>query len=98
VKSRKMVVPEDFGITAPVYDPAVGIGTMEQAREYTNPQTARFCELMGISNPFDLSEEVREAGRAADPRESRRREGPGRGGGAAGRAGGGRGQWERKEG
>jgi lariat debranching enzyme len=89
VKTGKMVVPEDFSITTPVYDPAVGIGTMEQPREYTNPQTARFCELVGIPNPFDMSEEAREARRAAGPRESRRRDGPGRGGGG----GGGRGQW-----
>lgn len=84
VKTGKMVITEDFSITAPVYDPAVGIGTMEQPTEYANPQTVRFCRLVGIPNPFDISEEAREARRVAGPREARRRGGPGRGGAGGG--------------
>jgi len=94
VKTGKMGVPADFEITAPVYDPAVGIGTREQPKEYTNPQTVRFCELVGLPNPFDMSEEERERRMIAGPREESRRGGGGRGDGRGGRGGrwGGRGR------
>lgn len=54
-----MLVPENFEITAPPYDPALGIGVRKQPIEYTNPQTVAFCNLIGIANPFDVSEEER---------------------------------------
>ncbi|MCJ1251746.1 hypothetical protein MMC30_008983 [Trapelia coarctata] len=94
VKTGRMTIPEDFEITAPVYDPAVGIGTREQPEEYTNPQTVRFCELVGIHNPFDMSEEERERRRIAGPREDSRRGGGGKEDGRGGRGGrwGGRGR------
>ncbi|KAL8930999.1 MAG: hypothetical protein Q9208_000100 [Pyrenodesmia sp. 3 TL-2023] len=41
VKTDKMVVPGNFEITAPVYDPLVGLQPKEHPREYTNPQTRR---------------------------------------------------------
>ncbi len=61
VKQGKMAVPEKFRITAPVYDgKAIGSVGREQPREYTNPQTKEFCEMLGIPNHFDASEEERE--------------------------------------
>lgn len=61
VRQGKMAVPENFEITAPVYDgKAIGSVGREQPREYTNPQTKAFCEMLGIPNHFDTSEEERE--------------------------------------
>ncbi|KAI5292834.1 hypothetical protein KEM52_006032 [Ascosphaera acerosa] len=45
-----------------------GMDVQEQPREFTNPQTAAFCDLLQISNAFDLSEEERQARREAGPR------------------------------
>lgn len=54
-------IPENFEITAPVFDPAVDhVGMKGQPREYTNPQTSTFCELVGIPNLFHTSEENRD--------------------------------------
>lgn len=55
-----MKIPENFEITAPVYDPAIGVKAAEQPKEYTNPQTTAFCKLLGIENKFHASEEERE--------------------------------------
>ncbi|KAL8903095.1 MAG: hypothetical protein Q9207_004144, partial [Kuettlingeria erythrocarpa] len=57
VKTDKMMVPENFEITAPVYDPRVGLQPKEHPKEYTNPQTVTFCEMLGMENYFDASEE-----------------------------------------
>ena len=70
VKPGKLDVPENFTITAPVYDPAVPVSTQQQPPEYTNPQTAQFCELIGIENKFNISDEEREARAKAGPRPS----------------------------
>ncbi|KAH8425004.1 RNA lariat debranching enzyme [Aspergillus melleus] len=105
VKPGKMTIPENFEPTAPVYDPSVPITTGEMPIEYTNPQTAQFCELIGIENKFHMSDEERQARMAAGPRPERPRPeqhrfhrrggggfGPGRGRGSYGRGrGGGRG-------
>ncbi|KAK1147767.1 lariat debranching enzyme [Aspergillus melleus] len=97
VKPGKMTIPENFEPTAPVYDPSVPITTEEMPIEYTNPQTAQFCELIGIENKFHMSDEERQARMAAGPRPERHRfhrrgGGPGRGRGGYGRGrGGGRG-------
>lgn len=54
-------IPENFEITAPVFDPAVDhVGMKDQPREYTNPQTSTFCELVGIPNLFHTSEDDRD--------------------------------------
>ena len=95
VKPGKLDVPQNFTITAPIYDPAVPVSTQQQPPEYTNPQTAQFCELIGIENKFHLSDEEREARAKAGPRppgpKSNRhpRRGIGRGG-RGGRKGGNR--------
>lgn len=94
-KEGLLKIPENFEITAPVYDPAVGIGTKEQPREYTNPQTITFCNLVGIENKFVASEEEREERRLQGPKagELNTFGGRGRGGGRGfrghGRGGGG---------
>jgi lariat debranching enzyme len=82
-KKGLMKIPENFEITAPVYDPAVGMGTKEQPREYTNPQTVAFCDLVGIDNKFVASEEEREERRHQGPKagEMNNFGGRGRGGG-----------------
>lgn len=80
-------IPYNFQRTAPKYDPSVPIGTTEMPMEYNNPQTAEFCELVGISNKFHMTEEERLARMDAEPRpafahtNNRRRRGGRRNGG-----------------
>lgn len=64
-------VPENFTITAPIYDCDLQVDRSEMPREYTNPQTSEFCNLLGIENPFDISEEERDARMARGPRPQR---------------------------
>ncbi|KAL5343531.1 lariat debranching enzyme, C-terminal domain-containing protein [Aspergillus crustosus] len=91
VKAGKLAVPENFTQTAPVYDPEVPVTTEQQPPEYNNPQTAAFCELVGIENKFYLTDEQREARLAVGPRPSdsfgsnHRGRGGGRGGRGRGR-------------
>jgi lariat debranching enzyme len=97
VTPGKLAVPENFSPTAPFYDPAVPVTTKEQPPEYTNPQTAQFCELIGIDNKFHLSDEERQARMDAGPRPDRDRDGShrrfaGRGRGRGGGRGRGRGR------
>ncbi len=80
-----MRIPRNFESTAPVYDADARVGNREQPREYTNEQTVAFCEMLGIANPFALSEEereerVRRGPRAEEPRRDGGRAGAGRGG------------------
>ncbi|OJZ81021.1 hypothetical protein ASPFODRAFT_65529 [Aspergillus luchuensis CBS 106.47] len=101
VKPGKLVVPENFTQTAPIYDPSVPLTTEEMPIEYTNPQTAEFCELIGIENKFDMSDAERQARMARGPRPSSNRGGMGRGprrggfGFGRGRGRGGRGRGNR---
>ncbi|GCB20207.1 lariat debranching enzyme [Aspergillus awamori] len=99
VKPGKLVVPENFTQTAPVYDPAVPLTTEEMPMEYTNPQTTEFCELIGIENKFDMSDAERQARMARGPRPNSNRGGmnrpPRRGGFGRGRGRGGRGRGNR---
>lgn len=87
IKSGLMEIPENFEITAPVYDAEVGIGTNEIPKEYTNPQTTAFCKLVGIENKFHASEEERENRLNIGPREDTMWTGHGRGRGSGGRGG-----------
>ncbi|KAL1971342.1 hypothetical protein VTN77DRAFT_294 [Rasamsonia byssochlamydoides] len=73
VKAGKMTVPDNFTITAPVYDPSVPITTTVMPPEYNNPQTAEFCNLIGIENKFHQTDEERQARIAAGPRPSTER-------------------------
>ncbi|TKA72318.1 hypothetical protein B0A49_06403 [Cryomyces minteri] len=58
VKTGKMVVPENFEITAPVYDATLGIQNIQgQPREYSNNQTRAFCKLLHMPNCFHAEEE-----------------------------------------
>lgn len=88
VRRGKMAVPENFEITAPVYDgKAIGSVGREQPREYTNPQTKAFCEMLGIPNHFDASEEEREELRVRKGLQVQSENASG-GGGGRGRGGG----------
>ncbi|RAO69488.1 uncharacterized protein BHQ10_005500 [Talaromyces amestolkiae] len=48
VDQGKLIIPQNFEITAPVYDPEVPLQTKEIPPEYNNPQTAAFCELLAV--------------------------------------------------
>ena len=107
VNTNRMLVPDNFELTAPVYkgENIHSLGR-EQPKEYTNPQTKTFCEMLGITNWFDASEEDRterahikgmaieaEARAGGGHRGGRGRDGGGRGGSRGGsRGGGGRGR------
>ncbi|KAK4968190.1 lariat debranching enzyme [Elasticomyces elasticus] len=80
-------IPEDFSITAPVFDPSKGEKVTESPREYSNNQTSAFCSMLQIPNPFDISEEERTARMMAEPRPDQRFGGFDRGG-RGGRGGG----------
>ena len=95
VEKGLLGIPENFGRTAPIYDPELRVDSSEMPREYTNPQTSELCNLLGIDNPFDISEEERDARIARGPRPETDRQGfkggryEGRhGGGGHGRGGG----------
>lgn len=85
VQGERLMVPENFSTTAPVYDPKEAVAITDHPHEYSNPQTTAFCELIGIENKFDVSEAVREIRRAQGPRPADR------GSYRGGRGGGGRG-------
>ncbi|KAL4780994.1 lariat debranching enzyme, C-terminal domain-containing protein [Aspergillus varians] len=89
VKPGKLAVPENFTLTAPVYDPEIPVTTDQQPPEYNNPQTAAFCELVGIENKFHLTDEERDARMATGPRPCDPPTGRRGRGGYGGRGGGG---------
>ncbi|WPH04579.1 DBR1-domain-containing protein [Acrodontium crateriforme] len=64
-----VVVPENFEVTAPVYDGGDwNLPQYSQIEEQPNPQTARFCELLQIPNALSITNEERVARMAAGPR------------------------------
>ncbi|KAL8877921.1 MAG: hypothetical protein Q9192_008564 [Flavoplaca navasiana] len=85
VGANKMVIPDNFELTAPIYDPGVGLHPREHPKEYTNPQTVAFCKLLEIENFFDYSEEDREQMRLNAPSADSNSSGGRRGGGGRGR-------------
>ncbi|KAI4184301.1 MAG: hypothetical protein L6R41_004832 [Letrouitia leprolyta] len=91
VQTDKMQIPENFEITAPTYDPKVGLHPKGNPKEYTNPQTVAFCKTLGIENFFTASEEERMARKANNGGRGGGHRGRGRASGARG-GGGGRGQ------
>jgi lariat debranching enzyme len=89
VQPSRLTVPENFAITAPIYDPKEEVAASDKPREYTNPQTSTFCELIDIENKFDMSEEERKMRMDRGPRQDVRNSSRGgRGGGRGGRGGG----------
>ncbi|ROV89094.1 hypothetical protein VMCG_09874 [Cytospora schulzeri] len=90
-------VPDNFSPTAPailrgdtgaVRDPALlELHSGLQPVEYTNPQTAAFCEMLGVGNLWDATEEEREERRLRGPPPDEF--GGGAGGGERGFRGGG---------
>ncbi|KAI9790877.1 MAG: hypothetical protein M1816_004638 [Peltula sp. TS41687] len=57
VSKNGLLIPENFERTAPIYDPKSGKGGSEMPVEYNNPQTAAFCELVGIENKLFLTDD-----------------------------------------
>lgn len=89
VKAGKLVIPENFSITAPVYK---GIANPAPLREYRNPQTEAFCKMLEIPNPLAATEEELEARMERGPRPSNHHargasQNGSRGGGSRGRGG-----------
>ncbi|KAF2189762.1 DBR1-domain-containing protein [Zopfia rhizophila CBS 207.26] len=92
IKVGKMMIPEDFQQTAPVFDPSTGIRVNGQPQEYTNPHTQTFCDLLQIPNAFHASAQEREQMMQKGPRPNapRSERGGGRGGMRGGYRGGNR--------
>ncbi|KAL2890902.1 Lariat debranching enzyme [Ceratocystis lukuohia] len=98
VDKNLLDIPENFEVTAPVHIAGEPETVEDLPLEYTNPQTSKFCELLGIPNQWDASEEERAQRQQAGPKQSdfkfsggSRGRGGGRGGGRGKR--GGRGGW-----
>ncbi|KAF7559105.1 hypothetical protein G7046_g5052 [Stylonectria norvegica] len=53
VQKGKLDVPENFELTAPIYESGMPTTVHEQPEEYTNPQTSTFCSLLSIANLWD---------------------------------------------
>ncbi|KAM3461606.1 hypothetical protein MY5147_001409 [Beauveria neobassiana] len=95
VKAGKLAVPNNFSQTAPPYEQGTPEIVHDQPEEYTNPQTAEFCQLLDLTNLWDSSEQERQGRKERGPTPVDRGfhgGGRGRGGGhGRGRRGGGRG-------
>ncbi|KAG9239191.1 lariat debranching enzyme, C-terminal domain-containing protein [Amylocarpus encephaloides] len=91
-KLGKLEIPENFVVTAPVFEEWMPEIINDGPLEYSNPQMQQFCELVGIENKFhapaeERDERMRRGAAAAEVR----RGGFGRGGGRRrGRGRGGR--------
>lgn len=108
VKANKLEIPENFVITAPIFQVGMPEIVNEGPIEYNNPQMQQFCELVGIENKFFATQEYKNERMRMGPApaEERRNGGFGRGrgrgnrgggrggrGGSRGRGGRGRGGW-----
>ncbi|KAK4108720.1 DBR1-domain-containing protein [Canariomyces notabilis] len=71
VSRGRLDVPTEFVMTAPPHQPGIDPERLEDGRvqpeEYTNPQTAAFCELIGVPNLWDATEEERAERKAVGP-------------------------------
>ncbi|RBQ71308.1 hypothetical protein VDGD_02009 [Verticillium dahliae] len=96
-------VPANFVLTAPPHDGSPNWRNVpDQPFEYTNPQTAAFCEMLQVENLWHATEDERMARKAEGPPPPSERFGGGfrggrgghggRGGGRGGRGGRGRGR------
>ncbi|KAI9882693.1 MAG: nucleolar zinc-finger protein [Watsoniomyces obsoletus] len=92
-----LFIPDNFEITMPPYDGGADGAAAMNSRldipiEYNNPQTARFCEMLGIENVFFLTEEEKRL-RMENAKDVMLEQGDDRrgygGGGERGRGGGG---------
>lgn len=73
VAQDKLTIPENFAFTAPPHNPGDPEAVSWQPEEYTNPQTAAFCELLQIKNLWDATSQERKARkRDAQPRHGNR--------------------------
>lgn len=103
VKAGKLEIPQNFVITAPIFEVGTPEIVSEGPVEYDNPQMQQFCDLVGIENKFFATQEERdERMRSAPaPEEERRDGGYNRGGFRGGRGRGhqgGRGRGEARGG
>ncbi|KAK0386576.1 hypothetical protein NLU13_6411 [Sarocladium strictum] len=109
VSKNLLDVPFNFEQTAPPHVPGSPEIVQEGPTEWTNPQTAAFCKLLGVKNLWDASEEERDERLRTGPPPSADRGGGrgrgrgfgggrGRGRGGGGRGGGGRGRGGRGRG
>ena len=89
VAKGRLGVPDNFAVTAPPHVPGQPESTDRQPDEYTNPQTAAFCALVGVDSLWDASEAERAERKARGPAPSQF---GGRGGGGGFGGGGGRGR------
>lgn len=90
-------INDDFEQTAPVYDGQnFRLPQYERdaggLKEYSNPQTTNFCKMLDIPNPFDISEDERQARMQAGPRPDDNKRPPMGGNRGRGGFGGGRGR------
>ncbi|KAI5815417.1 lariat debranching enzyme [Pyronema omphalodes] len=92
VQKNKLAIPQNFEVTAPVYQDGVGKG--EQPRPYTNRQTVEYCRLLEMQDWVSQSEEAWEEKKGRWERRMRDLEESGRGGYRGG-GGGGRGGFNR---
>ena len=90
IKTGKICIPDNFQQTAPPYDPIQGAKISGQPREYINPQTRTFCELLQIDNAFESTDEQIAARAQAGLRPSSRSRGGNHGQGPRGGGGFGR--------
>lgn len=44
-------IPNNFAVTAPCYDPSNQNSKHVSLKPYVNPQTVRFCEILGLTDP-----------------------------------------------
>ncbi|KAI1745261.1 lariat debranching enzyme, C-terminal domain-containing protein [Xylaria scruposa] len=87
VRAGRLAVPDNFEITAPPHQHGMPESVPDQPDEYTNPQTAAFCELVGVPNLWDASPEERAERKARGPPPSSGGDGRGGFGGRGGRGG-----------